>query len=161
MKKTYLFNSPLMGGKTKITIDEGLLKIERPGFVSKLSHGFTGERTIKIENIVSVQLKEAGFTRGYIQFILPGTIEKKVKISKNNVDENTIYFDANGKKSQENINAREIKEYIENYLPNNKNKAQEAHSKYDELEKLKKLLDNNIITKEEFENEKNKILNNN
>lgn len=34
-----------------------------------------------------------------------------------------------------------------------------SNSKYDELNKLKELLDKNIITKEEFEKEKQKILN--
>lgn len=158
MNKTYLFNSPLMGGKTKITIDDGILRIERPGLMSKLSHGFTGERAIKIKDIVSVQLKEAGIARGYLQFVMAGTIEKKVSLTKNNNDENTIYFDASGKNSQVNENAREIKKYIENYN-SEENTAIKSENKYDQLTKLKKLLDDNIISQEEFDKEKEKILN--
>lgn len=158
MNKTYLFNSPFMGGKTKITIDNGILRIERPGLISKLSHGFVGEKAIKIKDIVSVQLKEAGFARGYIQFVMAGTIEKKVSITKNNNDENTVYFDASGKQSKENEMAREIKEYIENY---NTQGVVKTEDNYDKLIKLKKLLDDNIINQEEFEKEKEKILNKN
>lgn len=158
MKKTYLFNSPFMGGKAKVTIDDGILRIERPGLISKLSHGFTGEKAIRIKDIVSVQLKEAGMTRGYLQFVMAGAIEKKVSITKNNHDENTIYFDASGKQSQINENAKEIKKYIEEYNPE-KNENINQDDKYDKLYKLKKLLDEKVISKEEFEKEKEKILN--
>lgn len=48
-------------------------------------------------------------------------------------------------------NSKKIKEYTETYKEN-------ELDKYDELRKLKRLLDDNIITKEEFENEKKKIL---
>lgn len=157
MNKTYLFNSPLMGGKTKITIDDGILRIERPGLMSKLSHGFTGEKSIRIKEIVSVQLKEAGIARGYLQFVMAGTVEKKVSLTKNNNDENTIYFDASGKNSQVNENAREIKKYIEDY--NSEKSTVKKDDKYDQLAKLKKLLDEDVISKEEFEKEKEKILN--
>lgn len=46
-----------------------------------------------------------------------------------------------------------------NLISNNKHISECNINKYDDLSKLKKLLDENIITKEEFENEKDKILN--
>ncbi len=160
--KTYYFNSPLMGGKTEVVIDNNILKIRRPGVISKLSRGFTGEKSIKINDIVSVQLKEAGFTRGYIQFITSGTLEHKVSITKDNHDENTIFFDG-GKKCQANIDANEIKNYIENYNLKSQqvvvNPTIVETDKYDKLKKIKELLDEGIITQDEFEKEKNKILN--
>ena len=52
--------------------------------------------------------------------------------------------------------AKKIKEYIENYQSNN-NSSQP--NKYNELKQLKKLLDDNIITEDEFKKEKEKILN--
>ena len=112
--KSTLFNSPTKGGKTKIIISDGTLTISRPGIVSKFSHGFVGDKTILINNISAVQLKKAGFARGYIQFILPGTTEKKVGIVNGSIDENIIYFDAGFNKDEINANAEEIKLYMVN-----------------------------------------------
>ena len=156
MNKTYEFYSLGKGGKTIITINNGALTISRPGLMSKLSHGFSGEKTILIKNISAVQLKKVGFSRGYLQFIIAGTIEKRSGITKGDVDENIVYFDAGGNKDKINNDAEEIKKYIENY---NTKDSSSSNSKYDDLEKLKKLLDNEIITKEEFDKEKEKILN--
>ena len=39
-----------------------------------------------------------------------------------------------------------------------KTKEKDLNTKYDELKKLKELLDSNILTQEEFDKEKNKIL---
>ena len=44
MKKQFTFNSIMKDGKTIITIDDGRLTISRPGILSKLSHGFSGEK---------------------------------------------------------------------------------------------------------------------
>ncbi len=156
MNKTYEFYSLGKGGKTIITIKDGALTISRPGLMSKLSHGFSGEKTILIKNISAVQLKKVGFSRGYLQFIMAGAIEKKSGITKGDIDENIVYFDAGGNKDKINNEAEEIKNYIENYNPNDNSSS---NSKYDDLAKLKKLLDNEIITKEEFDKEKEKILN--
>ncbi|HAB66557.1 MAG TPA: hypothetical protein DCE23_04235 [Firmicutes bacterium] len=73
-------------------------------------------------------------------------------------DENTVVW---AHKNQ-NKNAAEIIEYINNYnnsdsqANNNVNIIQSDN--YDKLIKLKKLLDDNIITQEEFEKEKTKLL---
>ncbi len=165
MKKQFTFNSIMKDGKTIITIDDGRLTISRPGILSKLSHGFSGEKTILIENISAVQLKKAGISRGYIQFIMPGAIEKRSGITNGAIDENIIYFES----KKYNEDAETIKLYIENYnLYKNKNKnnsttinQQVTKNKYDELRQLNDLLADGIISQEEFEKEKEKILNKN
>lgn len=43
--------------------------------------------------------------------------------------------------------------------PSIKNSLNISNNKYDELEKLKKLYDDKVLTKEEFESEKSRILN--
>lgn len=45
-------------------------------------------------------------------------------------------------------------------IDDEKSSTEKLKSKYDDLEKLKKLLDNGVITEEEFTKEKYKILNN-
>lgn len=163
MKKQFTFNSIMKDGKTIITIDDGRLTISRPGILSKLSHGFSGEKTILIENISAVQLKKAGISRGYIQFIMPGAIEKRSGITNGAIDENIIYFES----KKYNEDAETIKLYIENYnLYKNKNNSttinqQVTKNKYDELRQLNDLLADGIINQEEFDKEKEKILSKN
>lgn len=163
MEKQFTFNSIMKDGKTIITIDDGRLTISRPGILSKLSHGFSGEKTILIENISAVQLKKAGISRGYIQFIMPGAIEKRSGITNGAIDENIIYFES----KKYNEDAETIKLYIENYnLYKNKNSSttinqQVTKNKYDELRQLNGLLADGIINQEEFDKEKEKILSKN
>lgn len=163
MKKEYEFSSPSRGGKSKVIIEDGKLTISRPGVISKFSHGFTGDKTMLIKNISAVQFKPAGFARGYLQFIFVGSKEVKSGIM-GAIDENIIYFDAGFNKEKMNKNAKEIKDYIENYNSNkNLNNVTNIYSttdKYDQLAKIKKLLDDGILSKEEFEKEKQKILQN-
>lgn len=155
MKKEYIFNT-LDYGNVKIIINDNSITISRSGFMSKMKYGHTGDRTFLINQISAVEVKNAGFIMGHIQFILAGTQAKKQPLfasQKDRADENTIMF--SNKKN--NIDANEIKEYIENY---NNNSDKKIDNEYDKLFKLKKLLDEKVITQEEFEKEKSKILNN-
>lgn len=156
MQQEYIFSSPLKGGKAIVKIDSDVITISRPGMMSKMTMGFKGDKTIPIKNITSVQVKFSGFARGYIQFTIAGEVAKKAGID-GQLDENIIYFD--GKKYNEGASA--IKDYIEKYNSNNSNQniVLKEDDKYDKLAKLKKLLDDDVISKEEFESEKKKILN--
>lgn len=158
--KEYIFKS-MKEGKTIIRINGGMLEIERPGAISKLSHGFSGTKSILINNISSVQIKKAGIAQGYIQFGIAGSIEKKSGIIKGKKDENIVYYDSTFHNKETNQNALEIKEYIDNYNSQNHNATTiiQESDKYDQLAKLKKLLEEDIITQEEFDSEKSKLLN--
>ena len=161
MNKEYEFYSLAMGGKSIIKINGNTLTISRPGLVSKMAMGFTGEKTILINQISGVQIKKVGFARGYIQFILAGTRETKSGIIGGQIDGNVVYSDSSFKRSNKDINNdfEEIKKYIEEFNANqNNNTSFSQEDKYDKLAKLKKLFDDNVITKEEFESEKSKLL---
>lgn len=163
--KIFKFKS-MNQGNVEITLNDNRLTISRPGIISKLSHGFTGEKTILINQITAVQLKKVGLSRGYLQFVVSGHEEKKSGILKGDKDENIIYFDNFGNKQSTimNQNAEYIKNYIEEYNSRKSNNHSttvvQQDDKYDKLAKLKKLLDENIINQEEFEKEKEKLLNN-
>ncbi len=151
-------------GKVEITIRDNKLTISRPGIIAKFSHGFVGEKTILINQISAVQLKKVGFSRGYLQFMIAGHEERKSGIIRGSKDENIIYFDSYGKKQNKIMNesAEYIKNYIEEY--NSKSNSQsvtliQQDDKYDKLSKLKKLLEENVINQDEFDKEKDKILN--
>ena len=162
--KKYLFNS-LSDGKVEIIIENNKLTISRPGLISKFNHGLSGDKTILINQITAVQLKKVGFSRGYIQFIISGHEERKSGVVKGEKDENIVYFDNFGSKKnlEYNNNAEEIKKYIESFNSQSQFTAPisitQQSDKYDKLKKIKELLDNGILTQEEFEKEKQKILN--
>lgn len=162
MNKEFVFK--VMGeGKAIIKLDEHSITISRPGVMSKMTHGFVGEKTILLNQITSVQLKKSTtFTRGFLQFVVPGTVEVKKKSTGIVYDENIVYFkDPWGNYATENKNAEFIKKYIEEYniKQNQSKQGDNSSSGLDEIKKLKELLDMNAITQEEFESKKKELLN--
>ena len=158
MKKEYIFKDTLNGGKAIITINDNILTISRPGIMSKIAHGFTGDKTLLINQISAVQFKPVKIARGFIQFILAGSKEAKASIIVGNTDENIIYFEPSFNNKKVNEQALEIKNYIEQYNTQKETTVLKEEDKYDKLSKLKKLLDDNVITQEEFEIEKRNLL---
>ena len=153
MKKSYEFYSMGMGGKSIITINENTLTISRPGFVSKMALGFTGDKTILINQISAVQIKKVGFARGYIQFIMAGTNESKSGIIGGSINENIVYSDSFSKKrnNQINENFEEIKKYIENFNSIQSNSTTIIQNVKTPIEQ--------VITQEEFDKKKKELLN--
>jgi len=158
--KVYNFKS-IQSGSASIIINDDKITIKRKGLLAVNAHGLTGEKTFRINQISAVQLKEAKMAIGYIQFVLIGSQESKGGLQAAMRDENTVCFDGGFNTEKTNQEAREIKDYIENYISNmekNKNVIVSQDDKYDKLAKLKKLLDDSVITQEEFESEKSKLL---
>lgn len=151
-------------GKATIKLNENSLTISRPGAVSKICYGFVGDKTIMFNQITGVQFKKSTtFTKGFLQFIVPGSIEvNNSKLLGRVKDENTIFFkDPWGKYDEENRIAQSIKNYIENYnlKQNQPQQIVNKNSNLDELKKLKELLDMGAISQEEFARKKKDLLN--
>ena len=163
MQKEYEFYSLGMGGKSIIKINGNTLTISRPGLMSKMSLGFTGDKTIMINQISGVQIKKVGLARGYIQFIMAGTKEVKSGIIGGKIDENVVYSDSSFKKSNKQINDdfEEIKRYIEDFnsSQNNTTVVQNVKSPVEQVKELKELLDMGAISQEEFDKKKKELLN--
>ena len=161
--KKFVFK--VMGeGKATIEVNENSITISRPGAISKFTHGFVGDKTIMLNQITSVQFKKStAFTTGFLQFIVPGTVEaKKRKLLERVKDENIVYFkDPWGHYANENRVAQSIKEYIENYnfKQNQPQQIINKNSNLDEIKKLKELLDMKAISEEEFDKKKKELLN--
>ena len=163
MQKEYEFYSLGKGGKSIIKINGNTLTISRPGLMSKMSLGFTGDKTIMINQISGVQIKKVGLARGYIQFIMAGTKEVKSGIIGGKIDENVVYSDSSFKKSNKQINDdfEEIKKYIEDFNSNQNNTTvvQNVKSPVEQVRELKELLDMGDISQEEFDKKKKELLN--
>lgn len=124
---------------------------------AKLLSGLSGNKTIPMKSIQSVQFKEAGsIVNGFIQLGILGGVESAGGILSATEDENTIFF-----KKAENAIAKQVKEFIENKIysdsPSQVIVTQNV-STADELIKLSELQDKGIISKEEFEAQKVKLL---
>ncbi|MGX5475990.1 DUF4429 domain-containing protein [Bacillus toyonensis] len=142
-------------GKTIVRIEGNFIRLKRKGALNFLNHGLDGEKTIDINNMTGIQIKKANFiTNGYIQFIFMGSQESKRGVMAAATDENTVMFTKREQKM-----AEEIKEYIENILVNkSKPQVAAAISGADEILKYKELLDQGVITEEEFKSKKKQLL---
>lgn len=116
------------------------------------------EKTIYLSNITAVQLrKPTTFKYGYIQFTIPGGGENAV-VDKLYINDNCVTF-TNHTTTE---NAEEIVEYLNRRIQELQNTTQNSNSyqisSADEIKKYKELLDNGIITQEEFEAKKRQLL---
>ena len=140
-------------GQLEVYQDKVIIK--RKGAIANMGHGFTGDKTIYINQITSIQLKLGSpFLSGYIQFTIAGVIESNKGLFPATRDKNAIIF-----RARDNKLATEIREFIEEQMMKNKlNGTHPTISSADELRKYKQLLDEKIISQEEFEQKKKQLL---
>jgi hypothetical protein len=139
------------GRNGKLELYKNFIRINRGTVMGFLMQGLKGKKDIYFHNITSIQVKKPGFVVGYIQFSIPGGNESKKGAFNSLHDENTISF---GIENYEKV--LKIKEYIEKKIIS---KNSGSSSSADEIEKLHSLMSKGILTKEEFEEEKKRILN--
>lgn len=144
------------GVNGQLELLENKLVIRRKGAISFITQGLKGDKEIQIKQISSIQLKSPSFvTNGYIQFGFLGGQETKGGLFNATKDENTIMFN---KKQEDDF--LEIKKIIEEKLDQHNNREpNKSPSGLNDLEKLAELRDKGIITEEEFQAKKKKILN--
>lgn len=149
----YIYDLKGAGGRLLVTENEVI--IQRKGFTAFMLHGLKGDKTISIQNITAIQIKKANILgRGYIQFTLRGGNESRGGLHDAANDENSVLFD-----SGYNDYAEEIRKYILNKINNRGKNTSSQLSGADEILKYKKLLDDGIITQEEFQAKKKQLLN--
>ncbi len=168
-KQEINFPLELVGTFEILKLYENKIVLERPQ--GCLSPGSSGSKTILLKDITEIQVGASGgiagtdiFTgesaNGFIKFTIPGN---------QLLNQNTISFDGKYIKL-----AEQIKDYIINKNMSDKDKEVEKpkgmiikqevsstkdFSIADELKKLKELLDQGILTQEEFNEQKKKLLN--
>ncbi|MBR3120658.1 DUF4429 domain-containing protein [Oceanobacillus profundus] len=139
-------------GKFIVTVENGYLRWKRKGFQNYLNQGSKGEKSIPIKSITAIQIKEPRLTTGYIQFAYSGASESKGGVLDAVKDENTITF-----LKKELDQAIELKNLLET-LQNEDNSVITKSSDAEELIKYKQLLDDGILTQDEFDAKKKQIL---
>ena len=132
------------------------IRIEKQGLLTGRR-----EKTLPIRNITSVEVKKPGAFAGFIQFSIAGgkardssyTLTGGAYDAVN--DENSCVF--NGQEAYE--IALQIKAYVENWAAQQTSGVASApRSVADELRKLKALADEGLLTREEFEQQKQLLL---
>lgn len=145
----------LKGTNGQLELYEDVVIIKRNGLIAMLSQGIMkGDKTIYLNQITAVQFKEAGLiTGGYIQFTLPGGNENTGGLIGN--DENTVCFE-----KKDNELGLKMKLEIERLIQNSSkiNTTNYRINNPDDIRKYKELLDDGIITQEEFDKKKSEIL---
>lgn len=155
MNPTYTMKGP----KDILEVFEHKLTIAPAGALGFLSKGVRGKKEIPFTSIVAIQFKEANFvTSGYLQFTIPGGNESKGGVFAAAQDENTFMF----AKKKDNAIALEIKDYVDSAVQEAR-KPQAAIPTANisgELQKLATLKEEGILSEEEFQAAKKRLLNN-
>lgn len=126
----------------------------KKGFLNFVNHGLNGEKTIMLNSISSIQIKEPGSVfAGFFQISLTGGKDKGDGLLEAMGDENAIPI----YHKEDYYNFLKIKEYIENYIANKYNNNTTLN-KSDDLIKYAELFKQGLITQEEFDKIKKKIL---
>lgn len=158
----------LKGRNGTVKVEKNVVVISREGIMGFLASGVhsQGEKRIPIKSIVSVELgKEPSFMSGisYIRFATAGDEEKRTPFNPNMPFTNRagqVFNDPNTvqiSNTEQYEIAVKIRDYIENYQGDSGNVVQQV-SGADEIQKYKKLLDDGIITQEEFDAKKKQLL---
>ena len=129
---------------------------------SLLTHNATdGEKTIYYSDCIGVQFKESGFAIGYLQ--LETASSSGNNKGSNFFEENSFTYDASVISNERMV---EVANYVKSRIDAIKkgaNAPQVVSSNFsvaDELLKLKQLLDMGVLSQEEFDAQKQKLLNN-
>lgn len=158
-KEIYTFKE-LGLGPVNVILDGNWICIDRKGIFNAINHGLDGTKKINIRNITGVQFKKGStLITGYIQLILVGSKEDKGGLMSANTDENTIVF---GKTYNE--LAQKLVSKIESKIDELQSSQvqtivqQPIQSKAQQIKEFKELLDEGIITEEEFDKKKSELL---
>lgn len=142
----------------QVVFDGKTVTISRKGAMAKINFGFAGEKRIPVSNIISVQYKEASaMLNGYIQFATAAG-ESVGSLAAATQDENSVVFT----KSQNSAFAG-LREQVESAM-SSRNTTGTTYvttttSVAEQLEKMAGLLEKGILTQEEFDSQKAKLLN--
>ncbi len=147
----------MKGVQDLLEVFEDRVTITPKGVLGFLNKGIKGTKEIPFTSIVAVQFKEAGAVfSGYLQFTIPGGNESKGGIFAATKDENTFMF----AQAKNNAQAKEIKEYIDGAIRRSRapQAAVPVTNLSDELLKLGQLRGKGVLSEDEFQAAKKKLI---
>jgi Domain of unknown function (DUF4429)/Short C-terminal domain len=143
------------GSNGIVTIDGDWLTIDRKGFRS--ARHLTGDRRIPLASITAVQLHYARmFTDGFIRFTVAGSPEFRGGLQNAVRDENAVTY-RRGHAKGFNIIRAAVEQYISAHHAGAPSEAGEPDIP-EQIKELDELRDQKLITDEEFEAKKARLL---
>lgn len=147
------------GRNGQVHLYSNRLEIHRAGFMAKVSHGFgKGIKEINLKSITAIQLKKSGLLVGYIQFVFSGSDETKKGTFSAVKDENSVTFIGDKPYAEFQRLKDKIYELQSAVESGGRNGGSNSTSVADEIAKLWELGRQGLITREEFEMQKKKLL---
>lgn len=147
----------MRGVQDLLEVFDDRVAITPKGVLGFLNKGIKGTKEIPFSSIIAVQFKEAGaMVSGYLQFTIPGGNESRGGVFSATKDENTFMFA--GKAN--NAPAKEIKDYIDAAVRLARTPAASgpAISLSAELQKVAELRAQGILSEEEFQAAKKRLI---
>jgi hypothetical protein len=148
----------MKGVQDLLEVFEDKVTITPKGVLGFMNKGLKGTKTIPFSSITAIQFKEAGAVfSGYLQFTIPGGNESRGGVFSAASDENSFMF-ANKNNNQL---ATTIKEYVEQRVRELRAPTTVVHpvtSLADELQKLVSLRDNGVLSEQEFQTAKLRLI---
>lgn len=147
----------LKGLSEVLAVFEDKLTITPRGALGSLVKGHKGSKAIPFSCVSAIRFKEAGpLFNGFIQFSIPGGKESGGGIFTALLHENTFLFTGRDKNAQ----ASAIIQFIEAAMRKSRGPQPTAGaaSVSDELQKLAQLRDQEILSDEEFQSAKRKLI---
>lgn len=147
-----------------IVVYEDRVVIARKGLGSLALQGIKGDRTFFYSDLSGVEYKKPSImANGYMKFLTSGTIDINAKVGmfgsskQSAADPNTVILRAFDKKVP--IESEKIYNFLMKKISDIKKANNNSGiSSADEILKFKKLLENGIISEEEFEAKKKQLL---
>lgn len=141
------------GHNGQLELTDTVLRIKRKGILAFMTQSLKGDKEILISQISSIQFKKANaFTNGYIQFAFLGGREAKGGLLQGTQDENTVLFRVSQQGAVE-----ALRDELQRRISAATSKPSQSSS-LDDLEKLATLRDKGIVSEEEFQQKKKKLL---
>jgi len=157
----------LKGQNGILIVFEDFLEISRKSFGGFMSQGGSiGSRRYYYKDIASIEYKiPTIMANGYLKILASGTLEENAKVGilssslDSMKDQNTVVFRSFSKKNSSEVDS--LYKLIMSKLSQSKQVSSPGNNfnKIDELKKLGELKESGILTEEEFNIEKGKILN--
>ena len=141
---------------------EDRIRIERKGAWSFVTYGLRGTKEILISEISSVEYKDAGsMLSGYILFLYRGGRDVRSSVFSDDSitnNENSVMFIKESQPAFDTLRSMLNDRLEEYHKPHQVVVVQQESSRLDELKKLGELRDSGVITADEFEAEKARLL---
>ena len=157
-----IFSLKCTNGLLKVYEDR--VVISRNTLFGFVSQGLKGDNIFFYSDLTSIEYRKPSICgNGYIKFITPGTKETKQNLGilgnttlEASKDSNTLILRAFNKEMPK--KSEEIYSYILQKISESKKVITHNNSNADEIIKFKQLLDEGIITQEEFDKKKQELL---